>query len=181
MALLNMKRAQLKMGESFAVLVVFFILLAIGLIFYSTIQRTSVKEQQEESLDKKAIHLAQAATFLPEIQCSRNEEIAENCFDLYKLMAIVEVGRDPATYLSYRELFGNSRIQVQEVYPGVEDPADPTGPRLQRVWDVYDAALPNETNQYTTRISTFIPIALKNESVRPETHSFGYLNVTLYG
>lgn len=161
-------RAQLKMGESFAVLVVFFILLGIGLIFYNAIQRSSVREQQEESLDKRAIQLAQAAAFLPEIQCSFADVVQENCIDLYKLMAFTQMARIDANYLSYRTLFGNSRIAVRELYPN------------SRSWEIYDAAQPGQT-QYRTKISTFVPVALLDASVRPETYAFGYLNVTLYG
>lgn len=172
-----MRRGQLKMGESFAVMVVFFILLAIGLIFYGSIKKSSLGEQAEETIDKQAIRLAQVASFLPELQCSFSDTIRENCFDLYKLQALANISQEPQIYLSYRMLFGNSRIVVEEVYPGE---VDEHGDRIPKTWEIYDAALANQTN-YTTKISTFIPLSLLNATVRPEAHAFGYLNVTIYG
>src|SRR3989344_750063 len=148
-------RAQLKMGESFAVLVVFFILLGIGLIFYNVLQRSNVREQQEESMDKRAIQLAQTAAFLPELQCSFAEVVQENCIDLYKLRALAALAIQDEFALQYRILFGNSKIVVHALYPNPQ------------AWEIYDAAQPGQT-AYRTKISTFIPVALLNASMRPE-------------
>lgn len=132
-------------------------------------KKTSIQEQQEESIDKQAIQLAQRAAFLPEVQCSYADVIRENCFDVYKLLALITVSQEEDAYLGYRKIFGNTRIVIEEIYPN------------HRTWELYDAALRENGENYTSVISTFIPVTLLNVSVRPEIHSFGYLNVTMYG
>src|SRR3989344_8148462 len=103
-------RAQIKMTESFAVLVIFFILLAIGLIFYGSVQRTLVGQQKEETIDKKAVELAQVIANAKEFQCSFDSIIDENCFDLYKIQAFSTMVGDQSVFLYYRRLFGSSTI-----------------------------------------------------------------------
>lgn len=158
-------KAQIKMTESFAVLVVFFILLAIGLVFYGSIQRTLIGQQREEMIDKKAVELSQVITNAKEFQCSSDAIVDENCFDMYKLQAFAEMIHDQDTFLHYRRLFGPSTIIAQVVYPAEES------------YVLYDAPLPNAK----TKIATFVPLQLLNSSVgKDRIYAFGYLNITVY-
>ncbi len=159
-------KAQIKMTESFAVLVVFFILLAIGLVFYGSIQRSLIGQQKEENIDKKAVELAQVISNAKEFQCSFDGIVDENCFDLYKLGAFARMIQDQSAFLYYRKLFGTSTIIAHRVYPMPEEE-----------YVLYDAPLPDAK----TKIATFIPLQLLNSSVgKDKIYAVGYLNITVY-
>lgn len=152
------------MGETIAVLVVFFILLAIAMMFFGGIQRTTIQQEIEENIDKKAIEIAQKVTFMPELQCSFEEVIKENCFDVYKVEALTLLTEQDQPFLFYRKDFGISRITVEQVYPH------------EKTWLVFN----NTPLNFTTSISAFIPLSLLNSSIHPKRYSFGFLNVTMY-
>ncbi len=73
------------MGESVAILFIFFILLIFGFVFYANVMRSSAKVELEENIQLKAISIAQKASFLPELQCSEENVRKEDCIDLLKL------------------------------------------------------------------------------------------------
>ncbi|MFC1723967.1 hypothetical protein ACFL0V_07565, partial [Nanoarchaeota archaeon] len=79
------RKAQIKMGETIAILFIFFILLVVGAVFYMNIARSSMKKDIQESYDLKAIELAQVISFLPEVQCTESNVVRASCFDLYKI------------------------------------------------------------------------------------------------
>lgn len=153
------------MGETFAVLVVFFILLAIAIMFFGGLQKTTVQQEIEESIDKKAVETAQKVMFMPELQCSFAEVIQENCLDVYKVHALSQrIEQNETAYLFYRKDFGFGKITVEQVYP------------TNRTWQIFES----EPSKVTTSISTFVPVSLLNSSTHPEYYSFGHLKVTLY-
>ena len=153
------------MTESVAVLVIFFILLAIGLIFYGNIQRTQVGQEHEEILDKSAVELAQEFTALPELQCTVDGIVQENCFDMYKAMAFSQQIQDEAFFLPYRRQFGNTKATLAIKYPFEEDII------------LYDTSI----EQARTSISTYLPMQILNSSVGTDKiFAFGYLNITIY-
>ena len=78
------RKAQIQMGESVAILFIFFILVVFGFVFYMNVMRGSAKVQMEENIQLKAIGIAQKASFLPELQCSEENVRVENCIDLLK-------------------------------------------------------------------------------------------------
>ena len=66
--LITMKKAQLQTMETIAVLFVFFILLALAMIFYAGFQGTEHEQSQKELRRLQAGELAQTVLNLPEIQ-----------------------------------------------------------------------------------------------------------------
>jgi len=116
-----MKRSQIQIGETIAVLFVFIILVFVGLIVYSGFERSKIRQKTEEHIGISATEVAQRALFLPEVACSSENIQRFNCFDMIKLEkshAIMD-----ANFLMYRDLLLESRIIVRKVFPAVEEDA----------------------------------------------------------
>ena len=77
------KKAQIRIGESIAILFIFLIFIAIGFGFYGKLQKASFSSQRDESVVLQAIGVVQIATFLPELQCSSKNVVVDNCLDTY--------------------------------------------------------------------------------------------------
>src|SRR3989344_9323910 len=110
-----MKKAQVQMMETIIVLFVFFILIAFGFVFYSRYQRSSILEQEEQLTQQGAIEIAQRASSLPELQCSEDNVVKENCIDKFKISALSSVASTNTIF--YYDLFGFSTIKIEKIYP----------------------------------------------------------------
>ena len=154
------KNAQIQMLETIAVLFIFFILIVIGLIFYANVLKGSIELQKEESIQLNAIEVAQRASSLPELQCSEDNIVSDNCIDLIKLKVASRIMQENEVHYYDRLLF--SKITVKEIYPNEQE------------WTLYDRPLEDFSNKITTNIpiSLFDPIKNKN--------SFGVMNVELF-
>ena len=155
-----MRSGQIKMGETIAILVIFFFLLMFGFSFYAAVQQHYFREQAEKNLQLKALQITQKAAYLPELQCSHNNIQEENCIDIIKLTAAAPI--ISLNNAAYFNLLGYSSIYVKEIYPGDME------------WDLYDFTRPENTGQ----ISTQFPTSLYDP--RTNTYSFGVLYVDVY-
>lgn len=113
------KRSQIKMGESIAVMVIFFFLLVFGFSFYAAYQKRAVISQKAELTDYKSIELTQQTMFIPEIQCTvKNIVSSDNCFDILKIKALRDlIMSDESAESYYYDLFGFSEIRITQIYP----------------------------------------------------------------
>lgn len=154
-------KAQIQIGETIAVLFVFFILIAIGLIFYANVIKGNILSEKEESLQLKSIGIAQVVMFMPELQCSEDvvTEI-QNCIDILKLESAVI--KDSNNVLYYFDLLGFSNINVSEIYPN------------EAKWNIYSRKIGNFTNKFVTNV----PISLYNPISRQ--YAFGVLNIETF-
>lgn len=156
-----LKKCQIQMGESIAVLFIFFILVVFGFAFYSNIMKGSAKSQNDENAQMNAITIAQRVSFLPELQCSKDNVIIEGCLDLYKLNYIGTLLNESNVY--FYDMFMTSTITVVQ-----EMPPDP------KVWVFYN----HTPKGYKTRLSSFIPVSLYNDTTKK--FNFGILVVDVY-
>ena len=154
------KKAQIQMGESIAILFIFFILVVFGFVFYMNIMGGSAKIQKEENIQLKAIGTAQKISFLPELQCSEENVRVDDCIDILKLEAASGLLEDNNIY--YYDIFEFSTIWVEEIFPETNK------------WPIYNNTLP----EYKNKISTFIPISLFNPTSKK--YDFGILAVEVY-
>ena len=157
------KKSQIKMFETIAVLIIFFVLIGFGLVFYSSIQGQQFQEKQEENFELKAIQTAQLVSFLPEIQCSSDGIITNDCFDILKIEALNYVNTGKIRDEYYFDTFGFSEITIDQIYPI---------PVVS--WIIYKKPL----DSYKTKSSIQIPISLYDASSRK--YNFGVLNVAVY-
>lgn len=150
------------MLETIAVLLIFFILIVIGFIFYANVLRGNIEIQKEESVQLNAIKIAQRASSLPELQCSEDNIVSDNCIDIFKLQATSEIINNPENEIYYYDRLLFSRITVKEIYPQEND------------WELYNRPLEEFSNKIVTNIpiSLFNPVSNKN--------SFGVMRVELF-
>ena len=122
--------------------------------------KTSFETKYEESLQLKAVKIAQLVTFLPEIQCTEDNIRKENCIDIKKLEATKEIMKEEE--LNYFDMFGFSKITLKQIFPSFEE------------WELYNKAL----SKFSTKFYTFIPVSLYNPISR--LYSYGILSVEVY-
>ena len=158
-------KGQVQMGETIAVLLVFFILVLIGFVFYTKIAKSNIEAEQDEQRQLKAIEVAQKASFLPEVQCSEENIITDNCIDFEKLNAAKDIVKDNG--LQYFDILGFSNITIFEIYPGSAE-FGPGG------ISVYERPLGN----FTSKSVTNVPIAIFYPKERK--HHFAVMKVEVY-
>lgn len=159
-----MKKAQVQMMETIAVLFIFFILIAFGFIFYANVLKGSIAVTKREHSELKAIELANRVSSLPELQCSDNNIVQENCIDWLKLEKadlLMDQNR-----LFYFGMLGYSNVIIEQVFP-----VDYTSTFSYTVYS-------NIPPDYSDKLPTYIPILLK----KPITggYGFGIMTVILY-
>lgn len=118
------KKAQIKMFETVAVLVVFFFLIGISLTFYFVFQKAESEIVAEKEFQRRAMETVQRMATIPELDCVRTGIQIENCFDALKVAAFSETMQEGAeqAQLDYFPVFGFSTISIQQLYPVEEEP-----------------------------------------------------------
>ena len=156
----GMKKAQIHMMETISVLAVFFILVILGFIFYSNVLRSNFELEKEENIQLESIKIVQKVSSLPELQCSQDNVVRDNCIDIFNLEALSEV--IDQNEIHYFDMFSFSKITVREVYPGNNE------------WLLYDRNLEDYSQKIVTNvpITVFDPIEKRN--------SFGVMKVEFF-
>lgn len=160
------------MAETIAILLVFFIILGLSLLFYGSFQAGSLREAGREQFEKETIRIALLVSHLPEVACSDNGIITENCVDRVKLEAL-SARADPKrgsenVFLFYQKDFRSSMVKIENVFPPVAG---------QKPFLLYNQTPAN----FTEMIPTFIPITIR-DPLKPAAfqNSFGLLTVEVY-
>jgi len=156
------KKAQIKMFENVAVMIIFFFLLVFGASFYFTLQKASLQTQVERINQLAAVQQALRLTYLPELDCSFLGVQKENCFDEFKVVSFHD--NKPENNLAYFNIFGYSNITLKRIYPA--------GPDIP----IYNRTI----NSSYTR--TQIPVLVCENGCDPLNlqYSFGVLEVDYY-
>ena len=115
--ILNMKKAQMQMAESIAIMVVVLILLIFALVFYGKVKESSIIQKKSLFQELDVVKLSQIAYSLPEVQCSFASVVDYGCIDLLKFEYLSEMinnsfHNEGKVYFYYRELFGTSNISL---------------------------------------------------------------------
>ena len=111
------KKAQVKMGETIAILFIFFVLLMVGAMVYFNVQKTTFRREMTEQFEARSVELAQVISFLPELQCTEKNVVEPGCFDLYKLAALDYISKQEQNSAYYAREFESSLISVNLIYP----------------------------------------------------------------
>lgn len=169
-------KGQLHTTETIAVLFIFFLLVLFGFVFYVQISKSLIEDKAAEIAGEKAVTLSLETLFLPELRCSKGENIpVKDCIDLYKLNISMNKINDSEDY--YFDIFGYADIYVTENYPGdrtlcIVTQENPKGCTL------YSKPKPN----FGKKIHTPLPIVIYNplsQGQQPEFY-FGVLTVDYY-
>ena len=137
-----LRKSQIQMLETISVLAIASILILLGLIFYSAVFKSSIEVEKGVSTQLDAIKIAQRSSFLPELQCSQENIIIDNCINILNLEALSEIINENEIY--YFDKLSFSRIIVNKIYPGNEE------------WVLYNRPL----EQYSDKSVTNAPILL---------------------
>jgi hypothetical protein len=160
------RKAQIKMFETVAVLIVFFFLLGIGLTIYGGSQRAELSKLKARQFELTAVQTAARSMAFPELDCSTAAVRTSDCFDRRKLDAFSALAReDPAALLAYTEVFGYANITVREVYPGTA------------TWSLFTSLPPREAQGSVELVQ--LPVLLADPVEK--RHAFGVLEVRVYG
>jgi len=160
-----MKKAQIKMTETIAVIFIFFVLILFGIIFYYQYQKVSISERNEQFLVERAMRTTLKVLFMPELVCTDGDRIEQNCFDLQKLEAAGSViNQNIKDY--YFNLFSYSDITVYQF-----DASAPGGIIEHKI---YSRPKP----EFTKKEPTYFILTLKDEITGYS--DFGYLEVMVY-
>ena len=154
------KKSQIQIGETIAVLFVFFILIVIGFVFYISIVKSNVESEGEELSQLASIQVVQKVTSMPELQCSQDVVKEEpNCIDVLKLGAAKKVISENPAY--YFDLFGFGEINVKDIYPNPDSP----------LVNIYS----NNVQDYKNKFVTNFPVSLYDPIEK--TSKFGILTI----
>jgi len=153
------------MGETIAILFIFFVLILFGLVFYFQWQKSSFERQKIEVFSEQSISKSLLASFLPELICSKTAGTAtKDCIDLFKLERTMGEMEDNLDY--YFDVFGLMTLRVERIY--IVDPLRTNS------WVLY-----NQTPATMTRkISTSVPVSLFDPI--DKKYSFGVLYVETF-
>lgn len=160
---INMKKGQLKTGETIIVLIIFFILLAGGLVFYAKIQTYTNAETAAETQELDAVAIEQRIRHLAEISCTIDGTVIFDCYDLSKITVFDDVIAENTLYYS-TVVFPRASVSVTSVYPTEE------GITLV----VYSGANESLSAQpFRTPVTLFDPFTGE--------YNFGYITIEVYG
>ena len=138
-----MRRGELGMIEAVMVLVVFFFLLAVGLMVYNGLAGRGAVQRSQEALELRGLRIARLAMTFPELQCSVSNVIQENCVDQLKASAMSSLlSSDSRARQYYYDTFQEARIRVRQVYP------------TEEVFVIYE----REPAEYRRSEATYLPV-----------------------
>ena len=148
------------MLETILVIFVFFILLVSGFVFYTRFVKSGIEEGRYDSAQKRSIAVANKVMFLPEVLCSQDNSIREDCIDLIKLDSAKVIIN--ANQLFYHDILEFSNVTITQVYP--------TSAR----WELY-SAIPKG---YKEKFITNVPVRIYDEEI--DKDRFGILTVETF-
>ena len=114
------QRAQVRMFESIATMFVFFILLVFGFTFYARMQEANMYSKIEERRQLRIVELAEKIKNLPELGCSSNAVLQQDCFDTIKLEKVRAMAQDPDYSEYFYDLITYGSISIEEIYPNAK-------------------------------------------------------------
>ena len=150
------------MGETIAVLFVFFILVIIGFIFYVKVVKNNLESQKDELLQLRSVGVVERVMFLPEVQCSEDNVIVDNCIDILKSKSASKIMKQNEIY--YYDLFEYGNISVSQIYPS------------EAKWTLYSRSLDNAKTKFVTNV----PISICDPEVVKcsfKKYGFGVLTI----
>ncbi|MEK6828434.1 MAG: hypothetical protein AABX78_03720 [Nanoarchaeota archaeon] len=151
------RKSQIQIGETIAVLFVFFILIIIGFIFYVKVIKSNIELEAEELSQLRSVGISQKIMFLPEIQCSEDNIIIDNCIDILKLDSAQSIMKENEIY--YYDLLEFSDVSISQIYPN------------EAKWNLYSRKIEDFNSKFVTNV----PISLYDPTTRK--HGFGVLTI----
>jgi len=150
-------KGQLHQMETIAILFVFFILVALGVVFFTKVAASNIQKDVEKFQELSKIQIAQIASSLPELQCSQDNVVRPNCVDTLKAET-VQLGTE------YFDLFAYSTITVEQIFPA--------GSGNKHI--IYD----KQPNEMKSKLTSYFPISMYD--ARDNNYYFGVMLIEVY-
>jgi hypothetical protein len=142
-----MKKGQVQLGESIAVIIIVIIMLIIGISFWARISSSDTEKILTDAQELSVIEIANSVSEFSELKCFDSNVNKVKCLDYYKLKAMSNLtNSSPEIREYYNNYFRNSKITVQMLYPEQENIT------------IYDAKL----NSSSKTLLIPIPVNVKN-------------------
>ncbi len=158
-----MAKAQIKMFETVAVLVVFFFLLITGSMFYFNAQTSALKKEKVQAGEQYAFQIVLKSLYMPELDCSFLVTQKDNCIDAIKLKQFAFMLQNETVRNDYFMEFGYASITVNQLFPS-------NTPMVK----LYENIPP----EYVDKLVTNNPILIYN--AWNDIYLFGVMEVAVY-
>ncbi len=112
------RKAQLQIMENTFILIVIFLILTLALIFVIAVQKSNQQDKVRELQEIELIKKSRVLNFLPEMQCSDNNDLDPDCYDILKIEVMTEIFENDLDY--YPELIGHVKILIKKFDPSPE-------------------------------------------------------------
>ncbi len=155
------KKAQIRLMENVFVVFILIFIGMIVLVVYSINNINSEKQSFEQKNFLETINTIKLFSSFPEVSCSIEDEIKENCIDLYKAKIFSEKSKSYNVRKVYFPILGYSNITLYYLDENMEE----------KTINLYDF----EKKGYTSILKVQLPLLAYNN-----TYTFGYIEVGLY-
>jgi len=160
------RRAQLQIMENVFILLVIFVILIFAFLFVVKMQKDAQKSKLQEFNELELIKKSKILNFLPEMQCSNNNNIDPYCYDMYKIQAFTELVQNDVYYAG---LLGKIKLSIKRY--------DPDTDQWSEEWQIYDSP----KDEYKGQLQLKFPISLYNTSEGSEASLyFGIIYISVY-
>ena len=163
---LSSKRAQLQMMENTFVLLILFIVSMIVFLVILVMNKAQANTRTVELQEAELIKKSQVLNFLPEMQCSDNNNLDPDCYDIIKIQTFKNYVNNDKTY--YNSLLGHINIVVEKY-----DPSPDIDAELER-WEVFDYPYSEDKGEKSIQF----PILLRD--VVDNSDYFGIIYLKIY-
>jgi hypothetical protein len=126
--MINMKKAQLQIMENAFILLIIFIILVFAFIFVINMQQSGQRQKVQEFNELELIKKSRVLNFMPELQCSDNNNFKPDCYDMYKIESFKKEVQN--NKLFYESLLGKINLTIMRY--------DPDADEWTGQWTVYD-------------------------------------------
>ncbi len=165
------RKAQIGIGETIAVIIVFIMLVTVGMVIYVNYQTGNIKDQQQKATELQITQLLTTIQSLPEMQCS--SQMCVQCggsdlsytYDLNKsIIAAKVIGADLPYYVT---LLKSAKVELDVIDPR-------RTPDIPSSILVYNLSLPGQVNARAFQLPANV--------YDPATDMcyLGELNITVY-
>lgn len=156
-------KAQIQGGETIAVVIIIVILVIIGIMVGSNRKIDDIQDEQKKIDYQNAMRIALKASNLQELRCTSIDNTRNACMDLLKIKSVSKIiTQDTEAYIQYQEVFENTEINVDIIYP------------VEEKYTIYNY---NDTAN-KSRFATFIPLLVMDPITGK--NSFAMLEIATY-
>jgi hypothetical protein len=160
------KRAQLQIMENAFIMLIIIVILIVAFIFVMAFQKSQQQDKATEFKELDILKKSRVLNFLPEMQCSDNNNLDPDCYDILKITSFSKQVQTEQLY--YKSLLGNVKITIKEFDPS------PGINKWTNTWEVYDNPLPEFKGIREVQFPVLLRDVVNNEN------GFGVIYLGVY-